>query len=275
MGPDALRAQLERILASDGFAGAERIRRFLRFVVETKIRGEEAQLKEYVIGREVFDRGESYDPRTDPIVRVEARRLRSKLEEYYAGPGRADPLRITIPKGNYAPVVEEAKESPTASRRVFIMAGVAAVAVVWGALALRSREPAGERLAVTPAHWLGRDAAEADPLEDGLAEALTTELTRRGRWQVISWPSILAYRGSRKGLRDVASGMQVAQVLVVSSRHEGHAVRFFVHLVDGKNDRKLWAGDYRRSEQDAASAQTELARVIAEEFEAGVKAVRR
>ena len=82
----AVRDHLERIIADDLFSGAARLCRFLRFTVESKLAGREDQVKEFVIGREVFDRKDGYDPRLDPIVRVEARRLRAKLAEYYAGP---------------------------------------------------------------------------------------------------------------------------------------------------------------------------------------------
>ena len=71
---------LQRILASKEFASSARMSRFLRFAVERVMCGQSEQLKEYVLGVEVFDRKPSYDPRVDPIVRVEARRLRSKLE---------------------------------------------------------------------------------------------------------------------------------------------------------------------------------------------------
>jgi len=77
--------QLQKILASKPFAQSARMSRFLRFTVERSVSGQPDQLKEYVIGVEVFDRKSSYDPRVDPIVRVEARRLRSK-----AGRNRAE-----------------------------------------------------------------------------------------------------------------------------------------------------------------------------------------
>jgi hypothetical protein len=99
-------AALERVLASDGFAGSAQLSRFLRYAVEQGIRGTTAQLKESVIGVAVFNRGTGYDPKTDPVVRVEARRLRAKLEAFYAGPGAEDPVRILLPKGGYAPQFE-------------------------------------------------------------------------------------------------------------------------------------------------------------------------
>ena len=100
---DEIRLQLDRLLASVGFANAERMSGFLRYVVERSIAGESDQLKEYVIGVAVFGRDEQYDPRLDSIVRVEARRLRTKLDEYYAGSGRHDPIVIGMRRGAYVP----------------------------------------------------------------------------------------------------------------------------------------------------------------------------
>jgi len=118
---DAIRRHLERILASDGFARAERMSRFLRFVVEQTLRGRGDQLKEYLIGVEVFDRRESFDPRIDPVVRGEARRLRLKLKEYYDSEGQNDPVRVVLPKGSYVPrfepasIIRSALETPAAT----------------------------------------------------------------------------------------------------------------------------------------------------------------
>ncbi len=100
---DPIVESLGRILASAPFARSARMRRFLRFAVEESLAGRSGRLKEYVIGVEVFDRGDSFDPRADPIVRVEARRLRAKLQQYYDGEGRTDAIRIEIPAGSYAP----------------------------------------------------------------------------------------------------------------------------------------------------------------------------
>ena len=100
---EAVRSQLEKILASPGFTHSDRMVRFLRFTVEQALNGHASELKETVLGMEVFDRTSLFDPRTDTIVRVEARRLRSKLKEYYEGDGRGDTVRIDFPKGSYVP----------------------------------------------------------------------------------------------------------------------------------------------------------------------------
>jgi hypothetical protein len=104
---DAIQAQLEKILASADFARSERLSRFLRFAVEQTLQGQGGQLKEHTIGIEVFDKSLFYDPRTDPIVRVEATRLRSKLKEYYATEGRGDPIVIDLHKGSYMPTFQK------------------------------------------------------------------------------------------------------------------------------------------------------------------------
>jgi hypothetical protein len=76
---------------------------FLRFVVEATLRGELHLIKGYTIAVEALGRGADFDANTDPIVRVEAGRLRRALERYYAGPGATDSVRIYIPRGRYVP----------------------------------------------------------------------------------------------------------------------------------------------------------------------------
>jgi tetratricopeptide (TPR) repeat protein len=101
----AVRRQLEEVLKSPGFARNERLSRFLRFVVDRHIEGRSQELKESVVGIEVFGREPAYDTRADPVVRTEARRLRARLKEYYDGPGAGDTLVIDLPKGGYVPVI--------------------------------------------------------------------------------------------------------------------------------------------------------------------------
>jgi predicted ATPase len=100
---EAVRIQLERMLDSDLFLRAPVISRFLRYLVEHSLDGDTGRLKEYTIGVDVFDRGTHFDPRVDTIVRVQARRLRAKLAEYYLGHGRDDPILLTVPTGHYVP----------------------------------------------------------------------------------------------------------------------------------------------------------------------------
>ena len=103
-------AALERILSSAPFARSSQLANFLRFVVNEQLSGRDEAPKEYALGRQVFGRGADYDPRIDPIVRVQARQLRFKLSEYYETTGAADPIRIEMPKGSYLPEINFAAE---------------------------------------------------------------------------------------------------------------------------------------------------------------------
>src|SRR6188508_18002 len=100
----ASRDQLERVLGSVTFRQVDRLKRFLNFIVSESLAGRGDQLKEYVIGVQVFDKDSSFDPRADPIVRVQARRLRARLVRYYREEGGSDAVLIELPKGGYAPV---------------------------------------------------------------------------------------------------------------------------------------------------------------------------
>src|SRR5688572_29644125 len=101
---EAVRSELERVLASPGFARNDRLSRFLRFVVERHLEARDSDLKESLIAVEVFGRKPDYDPKQDSVVRSEAARLRSRLVEYYAGEGSHDSLIIELPKGGYTPL---------------------------------------------------------------------------------------------------------------------------------------------------------------------------
>ena len=104
--PELVRRQLEKILDNPIFSQAGRLRRFLEYVVDRTLRGEAHELKEYTIGLAVFDRPEQFDPRLDPIVRVEAGRLRQKLNRYNESEIQEHAIRIQLPKGAYVPVIE-------------------------------------------------------------------------------------------------------------------------------------------------------------------------
>ncbi|WP_026381489.1 hypothetical protein [Afifella pfennigii] len=101
--PEDILAELDRLLAAAEFEASERRRRFLRFVVEESLAGRAGALKGFAIALKVFGRDETFDAQADPVVRIEARRLRRDLDSYYMGEGARDAVRISIPKGGYAP----------------------------------------------------------------------------------------------------------------------------------------------------------------------------
>ena len=151
----AVRAQLERILDSEVFSRSQQLRRFLSFVVEQTLIGQGQTLKESVLAHELYGKGADFDGGTDPVVRVDARRLRDKLREYYEG--RSEPVIISLPKGSYVPIFEvnsvlhshtenfvavtrlQAEQPRTSFSRARPLAvGIAMVAVIAAVIALRS-----------------------------------------------------------------------------------------------------------------------------------------
>src|SRR5580698_2072506 len=102
--PAEILQQMERVLAHSLFQKSPRLCRFLRYTVEMTLAGRADSLKEIVIGAEVFERGDSFDPQTDNVVRVNANRLRSKLAEYYQCSKLPDAVVIALPRGGYVPL---------------------------------------------------------------------------------------------------------------------------------------------------------------------------
>ncbi|HET9370534.1 MAG TPA: hypothetical protein VFO19_09815 [Vicinamibacterales bacterium] len=280
--PDQVSAQLERILASAGFRSADRASRFLRYVVERTIAGEGDQLKEYVIGCAVFDRGDDYDPRIDSIVRVEAGRLRSKLDEYYAGPGRTDGIIIRVHRGTYVPEFERAGtaaastavsasvERDGAFMRSRVTLGVAIVVAVLAVAALvawragrllTADESAAPTIAVLPFDNFSMQPAER-MLAARATDGVTAELARLGTLGVVSHTSALQYADARPrvSLPEIARALNAQYVLEGKVRDDGGRITIQVVLVDGVLDRKIWVHDIGGTASDLLEMQREVAR---------------
>jgi TolB-like protein len=182
--PDMIRDAVDRVVVSEVFGRSPQLGAFLRFVVEAVLRGKGDRIKAYTIGVEVLRRDVKFDPQIDPIVRVEATRLRRALERYYAGPGADDLVIIDLPRGSYVPTFRRREPdngdvghplSPGVrwlammQRRPMLAAGAAAVlvlAMLAGSLVWRggSPEPAGIAVREAAAH----PAAEALPPGNGM-----------------------------------------------------------------------------------------------------------
>jgi TolB-like protein len=281
---EAILAQLERILHSPVFAQSRRLDRFLRLTVEKTLSGRPDEIKEYLLGVEVFDRGDSYDPRIDPIVRVEARRLRDKLDEYYGNEGRVDPIRIRLPKGTYVPRFElvtnpaqgdQGPRGPFAARTIWkvpavllVVAAIGAAAYLAGYIPPRLSEPSaatypGFTIAVLPLENLSGDP-EQEHLADGLTEALITELSKIGGFRVKSRTTTMRYKGVRRPLREIARELRVNAVVEGGVLGAGPSVHLKTRLVDASSDTKLWAGSFDGKMEDLVGMQTSVARLIAE-----------
>src|SRR5215813_5224062 len=123
----AVRDALHRVLSSTCFARAERVSRLLRFLVERHLEGKQSELKESIIGVEVFGRAPDYNPKVDSTVRTEVARLRARLGRYYATDGSRDGIVIELPKGSYVPSFRQRTAIPskpaTGRRRLWPAAG--------------------------------------------------------------------------------------------------------------------------------------------------------
>jgi hypothetical protein len=248
---EAVRAHVARITASDLFAGAGRLCRFLLFTVESKLDGRESDVKEYVLGKEVFDRGNDYDTRLDPIVRVEARRLRARLAEYYSGPGRDEPLRVEYPKGSYVPVFSAAAGTGAkAFRPSLVQVVVAAFALVLvlaagGAYWLVLRPERVALIAPIPGRWIEANDGTLDAADVALTEDVDAQLANRPAVAVVAWPELLRRNNMRgTALRDIASEVGAAQLLVVMVRDVVPGKRVNVFLIDEPAGRKRLALRY-------------------------------
>ena len=104
---EKLKVQLERILTSSEFMSGKRLGQFLRYVVEQALNGQSGSIKQYTVAVDAFGYGADFDPQSNPIVRIEAQRLRRALDQYYYSQGIEDPIRIDIPKGSYVPTFSE------------------------------------------------------------------------------------------------------------------------------------------------------------------------
>jgi serine/threonine-protein kinase len=229
---------LEKILAHRLFSRSGRMARFLRLTVERSLAGQAGDLKEYLIGVEVFDRKASYDPRVDPIVRVEARRLRSKLKAYYDGDGRDDPVLIEFLSGTYAPRM--------------VNRGAAAPA----------REAAGlTTVAVLPFANLGLKP-QNEYFSDGLTEELIHALTKLPRLRVVAWNTAAQLRGRQDDLRSIREQLNVDAVLTGSIRIAGGNLRVRAQLIDTSSGVYLWSETFDRHMQDVFSIQEEIALAI-------------
>jgi len=237
---EAIRRQVERILAHSLFTRSERMGRFLRLAVERSLEGRAGDLKEYLIGVEVFDRKETYDPRVDPIVRVEARRLRSKLKAYYEGDGSGDAVVIEFVSGSYAPQIRFAEDAQT--RRPAPPADAMTVAV----LPFADLSPA-------PGH---------EYFSDGLTEELIHALTKVAGMRVVAWNTAAQMRGWQQDLAAVRERLHAGTALTGSVRIAASNLRVRAQLIDTSTGVYLWSEAFDRTMQDVFAIQEDIAQAI-------------
>ena len=233
-------------------SGSARLCRFLTFCVKVALEGESAQLNQYRIGLEVFDKPESFDPAVDPIVRVEAGRLRQKLQLYYSSEGVADEVRIRLAKRGYAAQFERAAAEAVA----------AITEQPAGSAAATARQPQGPpAVAVLPFTDLSPDH-DQEALCDGLTVELINLLSGLGGLRVVSPTSAFQFKGKAVDIREVGRHLNAQAVVEGSLRKYSEEYRVAAQLNDVSDGFVLWAGSYTWRGELPFAMQEELASAV-------------
>ncbi len=272
---EAVQRSLDKLLASRVFRDSERMSRFLRCSVEHALRGEAAPLKEYVIGVQVFDRGESFDPRTDTIVRVEARRLRAKLKEYYATEGRRDPVAIELSEKGYSAVFRCRGQRPferLARHWKPVLAGALlfAVALTAWRIAVTQRGAGADSIIVLPFANLS-GGAENEYLSDGLTEEILSTLAAVPTLRVVARTSAFQFKGHTGDARKIGKDLGVTRILEGSVRREGTRIRVTAQLINVADGLHLWSNIYEREGTSLLEIEEEITRAVVGALRAELK----
>lgn len=245
LDPTEVQQQLSRILASKAFRQADRLKRFLTFIVNETMEGRAESLKEFTVGVEVFGKDRTFDARSDPIVRVQARRLRAQLERYYIEEAGPDELIIEVPKGAYVVVFKAPK-------------GVQRDAAQWSASASLVRR---NTVLVLPFADYSQ-AGDQKFFCAGLAEEIINKVTRVEAIRVVSAGASTAE--SPLDPREAGLRANAAIVVTGSVRKAGEKVRVTANLIDTASACYLWSLEVDRLANDVFTIQEEVAKSIAE-----------
>ena len=232
---EAIHAELDRVLSSVTFIRSKRLGRFLRFTVEQCLEGHQSSLKEYLVGVEVFNKLETFDPRIDSIVRVEARRLRSKLERYYQTEGVDDQVVIEFRKGSYVPMILTREQYQSHK-------------YVDGSAQTRSGK---KSIAVSRFTNLGVEPSYSF-FCPGLTEDIVSALTKLPDFRIVA-----RHTGLQSG-EEVKSDF----ILEGSVRKQGDRLRISAQLIDTASSVYVWSETYERDLSDAFAVQDEISRAI-------------
>lgn len=246
----AITDQLDRVLRSTTFQQSDRLKRFLEFVVHEALGGRAGNLKEYVIGVHVFKKHVSFDPRTDPIVRVQARRLRAKLEQYYADSGQRDALIIELPRGGYAPVFNQRSDAlpatPDASRP----------------------SPGRNTIAIHEFEDLSA-SSDLGAFGKGIREELLHRLSR------LQGVRIVASSPAEARTAPQSAAMPAAAVIIKGSvRRSGNLLRVNVHMLDSRSNSYLWSASIDGEMSDPFTTQEKVALSVVEKLTADLNSDR-
>jgi len=217
---DAVLQQLQRIFDSPEFDGTKTQRAFLQYVVKKAIQGKSDEIKGYTVATEVFGRSQDFDQNIDPIVSIQANKLRRALERYYLIAGQQDPVRIDIPKGTYVPVFTPHSATPGSTAPI-------------SKSQAKSIEESWPTLLILPFENL-TGHPEKDYLGIGLSTELAVELARFDEIKV------LFLRGE-----NIVSASDVRFVLDGSIYEDSSGIKVSAHMIETISSKQIWADTYR------------------------------
>lgn len=216
---DSIRNQLQRILVSPEFTATESQRKFLKFVVLETLSGNSDEIKGFTVATCVFGRGDDFDQGIDPIVSIQANKLRRALERYYLVAGHSDPVYIDIPKGTYVPVF--ARQSPSTPLTESRVAGAkVSVEELWPTILIR------------PFLNLTGDAS-LDWLGSGFASELRMEMTSHRDIQIL--------KGIPDGDNKRAADTIARFVIDGEILNDREGLKVIVTLTDTLSNLQLWS----------------------------------
>ena len=230
--PEAIQAQLKTILESAEFKASDKQRKFLSFVVDETLEGRASQIKGYTVAVSVYGRTEKFDPQVDPIVRVEAGRLRRALDHYYLTAGKNDPVSIKILKGGYVPTFHTVRVPQSEAKKNTSEQD-------------DSTPSTGPSIAVMPLINLTGDK-EQEYFTDGLTEELTSELARYQEFQVIASQSTLRFKDQTVDPREIGRDLDVRFLLAGSVRMDLKTVKVTIRLLDTSTAEEIWGTSFKR-----------------------------
>lgn len=251
LSPEIIKQQLGAILASETLKNKIRIQRFLEYVVAEHLEGRAHLIKGYTLGLEVFDKDENFDPQADAIVRVEAGRLRRLLEHYYMEEGVNDSLRISLPKGSYAPKIEKADLSSSARVKDPVFSAAAA-------------PPTGPGIAVLPFENLSGEASQ-EIFCDGITEEIINHLSLSPSLYVISRRTTAQFKGKDVDIKRLSAELEAHYILEGSIRRAGKHLRVSAKLLNATNAAVVWSTNYDRklNPENLIDVQDEIATQVA------------
>jgi TolB-like protein len=245
--PELVEQHLEKVVVSAEMCRSKKLCQFLRFTVEEVLRGHGSELKEYAIAVGVFRRSREFDPGADPIVRVQARRLRSKLAHYYQTEGRAEPIQIEYPVGSYSPLF---------TRRMPVLEPPPAIS------AIQLREASSvKHIAVLP--FIGLGAEDSEAFSDGLTDELIHALSSAPGLRVVARSSCFQFKGRSEDVRRIGEWLGVCALVSGTVRIEGVHLRVLAQLIDTGTGVNLWSCAYDRKLEGTLATQQKISNEMA------------